>query len=71
LCCHYTAGSSFELDWAKAGAALMSYQEILKDRLSPFIGKPRCAVEQLDDEIKLVASLIKEATEPLLPHCEI
>ena len=60
------------IDWAKAeeGAALMSYQEALKDRLSPFIGKPRCDVEQLDDEIKYIATLIKEAAESLLPHCE-
>ena len=48
----------------------MSYQEALKDRLSPFIGKPRCDVEQLDDEIKYIATLIKEAAESLLPHCE-
>ena len=60
------------IDWAEAGkgAALALYQEALKDRLSPFIGKPCCDIEQLDDEIKHIAALIKEAAESLLPHCE-
>lgn len=60
----------FRIDWVKArkGAALMLYQEILKDRLSPFIGKPCCDVEKLDDEIKHIAALIKDAAESLLPH---
>ena len=47
---------------------LTLFQNILKDRLSPFIGKTHCCVEQIDDEIKHVASLIKEAAEMLLPR---
>ena len=48
----------------------MLFQEALRDSFSPFIGKPHCDVEQLDDEIKHVATLMKEAAEAFLPHYE-
>ena len=61
------------IDWSKAvkSGVLTSFQNVLKDRLSPFIGKARCNVEQLDDEIKHVASLIREAAVTMLPHFKV
>ena len=57
------------IDWTKAvkSGALTSFQETLKDRLKPFLGQTHSDVEQLDDEIKHVASLIKDAAGTILP----
>ena len=62
-----------KIDWSKAekSGVLTSFQDVLKDRLSPSIGTARCDVGQLDDEIKNVASLIKEAAETMLPRSRV
>ena len=62
-----------KIDRSKAGKSgvLTSFQGVLKDRFSSFIGRARCDVGQLEDEIKHVVSLIKEAAETMLPHCPI
>ena len=46
----------------------MLFHEALRDSFSSFIGKQCCDVQQLDDEIKHVATLMKEAAEAFLPH---
>ena len=55
------------IDWAKAEAsgALQTFQNEIKETLSPYIGQLRGNLEQIDSEIKLVAWLITDAT---LPH---
>ena len=60
------------IDWSKAGKseAITLFQKAVKDRLSPFIGKTRCDVEQLNDEIQHVASVLNDAAETFLPHCK-
>ena len=60
------------IDWSKAGKseAITLFQKAVKDRFSPFIGKTCCDVEQLNDEIQHVASVLKDAAEAFLPHCK-
>ena len=64
--------SNSRIDWSKAlsSEALTLFQDALKDRLHPFIGKTRNDINQLEDEIRHVALLIISAAETLLPHCE-
>ena len=70
-CCR-TNSNYITIDWSKAlsSEALTLIQNTLKDRLHPFIGKTYNDINQLDDEIRHVASLIISAAETLLPHCE-
>ena len=58
------------INWSKAekSGALRVYQDAVKERLSPFIGRSRGSITQVECEIKHVAWLIKNAAEKTLPH---
>ena len=61
-----------KIDWTKAdmNGVCSMFQEAMRDRLSPFIGKFWSDVNQLNDEIQHVSSLIINAAETFLPHCK-
>ena len=61
-----------KIDWTKAdmNGVCSMFQEAMRDRLSPFIGKFQSDVNQLNDEIQHVSSLIINAAETFLPHCK-
>ena len=63
--------SRIKIDWATAvkEGALDDFQNLLKDRLFPFVGRSRFDLAQVNNEIKHVAWLIKNAAESCLPHC--
>ena len=58
------------VDWANAEAlgALHTFQDEIMSRLSPYIGGTRGTLEQIDIEIRLVAWLITDAAEKILPQ---
>ena len=63
--------SRIKIDWATAvkEGTLDDFQNLLKDRLLPFVGRSYFDLAQVNDEIKHVSWLIKNAAESCLPHC--